>query len=428
MQRIASYDIPVFDQILRSRVVACALGVLAAALSAWYVSRAWIGRMSFDATRPYANPGLSDFRDTAVLPNLAIMAGVNPYDARQYQAFAPGAQEFDPYVPWWLTATRPFAMMSWETATLVWVSICAILYILAAGHLYELLRPNISRPHVALAAFAVLVVAVWAWRPDVIALGLGNVGGVVALSAAFALISPRPWLRVVLLAIAWIKPQYGIPITLLLLCWPGRRWQAALGTALAAIASIPAIVETSRLAGGFGALISSVLRTTGEVGAGFHATTLVGRVDLAGVAGRFGSDAPLLLELVAGLGLTIIVGLTTRRLLRGPRRELAYLLAGCTVLVTLPHFGYDLAMLLPFVATTAVATAAKGMDNMRERGLIAVLGLSTLLLLTPGRAIHAASDIAYTVVMLALIAAGIIWAATSSDDDRRRNQAQSGPH
>lgn len=410
---------PVIHQLLRSRVVACGLGVLAVGLSAWYVRTAWIGRMAFDAARPYANPGLSDFRDTAVLPNRAIMAGLNPYDAQRYQTFAPGAQEFDPYVPWWLTATQPLATLSWETATLVWVLICAILYVLAAGHLYQVLRPHVRIPHQAATAVAVCVIAVWAWRPDVIALGLGNVGGVVALAAGFALISRRPWLRVVLLAVAWIKPQYGIPITIVLLCWPGRRWQALAGTAVAAVASIPAIVETSRLAGGFGALISSVLRTTAEVGAGVHATTLVGRVDLGGVAGRLGWAAPLSLLLIIGLGLVIVVGLATRPLLANGRPEVGFLLAGCAVLVALPHFGYDLAMLFPLVVSAAVATVGAGLHAVRDRVLIVVLGLCALVLLVPGSAIHAASDIAYTTVLVALVAAGFTWAAARHADGRR---------
>jgi len=416
---------PVFVQILRSRIVTCVLGVLAVGLSVWYVRKAWTGRMAFDAVHPYTNLGMSDFRDTAVLPNLAIMAGVNPYDARSYQTFAAHAQEFDPYVPWWLSATRPLAMMSWESATLVWVLICTIVYISAAGHLCELLLKRVDNPpNTAIPGFALCIVAVWAWRPDVIAFGLGNVGGVVALAAALALISPRPWLRIVLLAIAWIKPQYGIPITVMLMCWPRRRWQAAAGTALAALASVPAIVETSRLAGGFSALISSVLRTTREVGAGVHATTLVGRVDLAGVVGRLGWDTPLSVSLVAGLGLTIVVGLATRRLLAGGRSEVGYLLAGCAVLLTLPHFGYDLAMLLPLVVTTGVATIASGLDSARDRALTAVLGLCALVCLTPGRAIHAASDIAYTSVVVALVAASVTWAAAIYASGRQQAQPQ----
>lgn len=323
------------------------VGWLAALGLTWrYVVVGWTGRMPFLTPASSVEKGMSDFRDTALLPNLAIERGVNPYDLVTYHDFAPHAQFFNPYAPWWLTVTRPLSALSWDQATLVWSCVLGLLTVGVA-----IIGGREIAQHVRLSPWLVVpwcLTLLWLWRPVALAHGLGNIGALVAVAAGLALLVRNRWLGAVLVAIAWIKPQYGLPLGMVMLVMPGLRARYGWGSLLAVLASVPEVIRLASIAGGLPALVSSVIHNVLAVGDESAVDLMEGRVDIGGLAAVFGWYPGAGVSMAIGAVLLLVVATWGRRL--EERRMQVALLLAAAVIVSFPHFHYDLsalALLLP---------------------------------------------------------------------------------
>lgn len=331
-----------------TRAATLLLALVGMLLTARYAWATWVARAPWDARYPYQNSVLTDFRDTVMLPWRMIWAGHNPYDLAAHDAMFPYSQEFNPYGPWWLSATYPIARMGWDDATLAYSIVLALATSLAAfaagwwlsrraGQWQGLDVPP------ALAGFGMVVLA-WAWRSTSVGMGLGNVGAFAALCAVLVLLAPGAWGSAIFLALAWVKPQYGIPLVVALVVM--RRWRPALaGTAVAGLVSLPIVVKLSGLAGGLGALVGSVLDQTAQVGARTGGEPLEGRVDLGLWFALLGASESI--ALLLGVVLVAVVAALAWRVRRSGRPGAALLLLSLAVVMGFPHLHYDLTMVLP---------------------------------------------------------------------------------
>lgn len=360
---------------------AALLWLLALLVSIRYAATAWKLRAPWTAHVPYGwDLGLTDFRDTAMLPNIAMRQGLNPYDVPAYLAKFPQAQEFDAYAPWWLTATSGLSRLQWPTATLIYVVALVTLAVVAAVLAARELRPDLRQPAVRWCVAAVCVIAVWAWRPHVLALGLGNISALIGLAAGLVLISRSEVAGSVALAVCWIKPQFGVPLCLLLLC-RGQWRRVVFGTALATVASIPAVVTLSRLAGGFGPLASSVIDGARYTDAQGGSGALAGRMDLGGLAAVLHWYPGAAVTSGIGLVLLAAAGMASRRLKNDGRTPESAWVAALAILLSFPHFHYDLTALL-FPALACFASWSR--TPPRTRWWVVSLLIATVACLIPG--------------------------------------------
>lgn len=362
-----------------------ALGVagwLAAVALTWrYVWVGWTGRMDFLAAKPYVNKGMSDFRDTGILPNLALDRGINPYDLVAYHDFAPHAQYFNPYAPWWLSVTRPLSSFAWDQATLMWACVLGALVVLAGvvGG-----RELASRFSVAWwVTVPWCVVLLWLWRPVALANGLGNIGAVVAIAAGLSLIVRSRWLGALLVAVAWIKPQYGIPLAVIMMIIPSLRFRYLIGTSLAIVASLPEVVRLADAAGGVSPLLSSVVNNALAVGDESAVDLMAGRIDLGGLFAAFGWFPGSALPMGMGV-LAIAATAVWMRPAKQVSHRAGFLLAA-VLLIGFPHFHYDLSVLV-LLAPGAVAEAWRTPRSAPAGRWLwtATVGLVAALCLVPG--------------------------------------------
>lgn len=335
-----------------ARGVGVGAGLVAVLATVHYATAPWRGRAEETATYPYVNSAMTDFRDTVMLPARAMDRGINPYDIPAYTQVFGHAQEFNPYAPWWLSATRPFASLDWSHATLAFAILLAVLttaLAAVAGAVAARRLPvaggSVRAPWVLAAVSALWI---WVWRPTSIGQGLGNVGAVAALAALLVLMLPGSRWGAVMLAVAWVKPQFGIPLVIMLLI--RKEWRQAVGgTLLAVVLSVPAVVRLSSIAGGFPELLESVLSAATWVGERAGGEPFMGRVDLAGLLEALGLGVGSLLPMALGAVLVAAAAGGSVCLDRAGRPALGVLLMGAALLVSFPHLHYDLPLLAPVV-------------------------------------------------------------------------------
>lgn len=333
------------------------VGVIAALVAALatvhYALAPWRGRADEMIRYPYLNSMMTDFRDTVMLPARALERGMNPYDIESYVKVFDYSQEFNPYMPWWLSVTGPLESLGWNRATLVYSVVlalgtsllAALAGVVAARRLAQGRLPDARLRWWVMAA--VTVAWVWIWRPTSIGQGLGNVGAFAALASLLALAVRGRW-AVVFLALAWVKPQFGIPLVIILLV--RRQWRHAVeGTLLATVLSLPMVLRLTDIAGGFPELVRSVLAATTWLGEREGGEPFMGRVDLAGLLEALGLGLGSMVPMLVG---AVLVGVAARMSLRLDKRDrpaLALLLVVAALLIGFPHLHYDLPMLAPLV-------------------------------------------------------------------------------
>ncbi len=335
----------VFKDTRTHSVLLALMGVLLTARYAWV---SWLSRAEFNARYPYENVVMTDFRDTVMLPWRMIQAGFNPYDLAAHDAMFPDSQEFNPYAPWWLSAMQPIARLGWDHATLFYsiaLAVATSLAAFAAGWWLSRRAGQWGGLDLPPAMTGVLLVNLaWIWRPTSVGMGLGNVGAFAALCAATTLLAPGTWWGAVFLALAWVKPQYGIPLVVALVVF--RRWRVAVaGTALAGVASLPMIVKLSDLAGGLVPLLRSVLDQTAKVEARAGGGALEGRMDMGLWFALTGGSSSV--AMLGGVVLVAAVARLAMRVREAGRPGGALLVATLTLLVAFPHQHYDLPVVMP---------------------------------------------------------------------------------
>jgi hypothetical protein len=313
-----------------------------------------------------ATSSLMDYRDLIWVPGRYLLEGGNPYDPDLYLAAHPWAQEFDPYAPAWLLVALVFAPFPY----------------LVSAALYQIATT-------ALAVVLLRVVAVWTmprwadlavpagllwlnlWYPGRGSLAAGSslvaVLGVALVLRAVAGEHPAPASRswsvggAIGIALALVKPQFGIPVMLLAVAGGRWRdvWRGVLGLA---IASLPVAIVCSIAAGGPLAFVGSVLRDLEHASSPDAPTGLRSpfqdRIDIVGLLARHGlTEPPAVLSVGVPL-LMVLAGVFV--VMRTKDRFIVSVAVSGVALLGFVHFPYDLVvMVIPFVAGLACVGSAR---------------------------------------------------------------------
>jgi len=349
---------------------------------------------------------LQDFRDATYFPVQELLAGGNPYRPDVMLGSWPVGQVFKLYQPYHLALHLPFGLGSYGLGALAFSVVSLLLLVMLAVLGAIALRRWVPVP--VLTATAVGSALLLFGQLGKAQLYVGQINPLIAVGAAGALIARRahPAWASVALGVAWIKPQFGLPLALLLAARGSPRVALA-GTAVAATASLPVVALLVVREGGVGGFLDAVranLAYASEIGA-FDASRSY-RVDLAATVFRVTGWAPPAAELVAlvavlGLSAWMVRGLVRRERMGGADASvaavLADLLVGMAVVTAIVHQPGDL--LITFPATVAAAGLWAALRN-RTRAAVnrPLLGAVIALISVPYLHVHQVDDVVTTVL------------------------------
>lgn len=355
------------------------LVVLVGAVSAWRALRpAWQAPTPTAAN--LAEERMQDFRDALYFPIREFLDGGNPYHPAVMFAHWPVRQSFNLYQPYHLVLHLPFALPDYRVGAVAFALACLVLLVLLA-----VLAAGRLRPHAPLAlgtaGIATLLVTSQVGKAQ---LYVGQVNPLVAVGAAGALLwrDRHPRWAAVALALAWLKPQFGLPLAVLLAARGSRRVAAA-GTAVAAVASLVVVVPlvAGQGLGPFLDAVSANLAHAARTPYGAVDSLTAQRIDLAAVWYRVTGWLPPGAEVVALVGALAVSAVLVRRLDRAGAPAAADLLTCLAVVVAVVHQPGDVLIAVPAMVAAAVAW-------WRRRGDWRLVGWSLVLLAVPFCHLH----------------------------------------
>jgi hypothetical protein len=320
---------------------------------------------------------LQDFRDAIYYPVVALLAGGNPYDQDAQARRYPVGQSFPLYLPITFVAHLPFGLLPHAEAGWAYF----ITTLLLTGGLATLALGGAGVP-VTAAGVIGLTALLLASRPGQMNLLLGQVTAQVAIASYVALrwARSRPLLAGLGLALATLKPTYGVPLAALMLLGRGDMRATAVGVAASVAMCSVALVPLVHAAGGAVPFVASLGSSAAAFAAEASSNALasVARTDVTALAARVLGRAPAgWLELGLGtvVGAASILGLRRLRTDRtATGTQLGVGLVCLSILVGCYHQTYD-ALLLTQPAV-ALATGRWGRDGVAPAALRwTVLGL-----------------------------------------------------
>ena len=350
-----------------------------------------VGLFAFRAVERLNVPGspdprhwaMQDFRDAVYYPVVAFVEGVNPYDTPRYRAAYPVGAEFPPYSPLALLVYLPFGFVPYTMAEAAYFGCCVAMVVLLAYAVLRFCGLGVTTGRVfALAALVQLT------RPGYANLLVGQVGLQVVLGCLVALhfAKRRPWIAGLGLGLATLKPTFGVPLALVMLCRRDVRavlWGMACGGVGAAIAVALLVWRC----GGWSAFLAAIPQSYGAFASDSAASPVTGtmRCDALAVLARLLSWNPGPVgEVAVAMVVWAVCGVTVARLSRwgGASRadDLSGVIACLAVLVSVYHLAYDALLLaLPLVA---VAVARRepwpGVSTKLRAVLVAALAVPCL--------------------------------------------------
>ena len=306
--------------------------------------------------------GMADFRDVVYYPVQALLQGVNPYDVAAYKAAYPVFHHLPPYSPLTLLIHLPFGLVPYEASEIVY-------FLFSLGIMLGLAAAILAscRLEVRVATVFGLGAAMLLSRPGYSTLILGQSTVLVVLGTVIALHfgGSRPYLAGLALALATLKPQYGVPLAVLMLVRGDLRAVLTGFGVAAAGAALPAGVIMACSGGGLSSFVSRVSGSyVAFEGSGlFEKAGSVLRIDLSSVLERLlGGPPPLPVALMITSGILVVSGLGVRRAVLRREGEGADSLSGIIILLavmtSIYHMSYDtLALWLPLVAVVVGSRA-----------------------------------------------------------------------
>lgn len=326
------------------------LATIAGALSAWHaLAPSW--RVPLPTAANAGEERLQDFRDALYFPIREFLAGGDPYDPAAMFARWPVRQDFNLYQPYHLLLHAPFALVGYRAGAVAFTVFSLLLLVTLAALAARTVRRFVPVPFAATTAVvAALLVTSQVGKAQ---LYVGQINPLIALGAAGALVArrDRPGWAAVALALAWLKPQYGFPLAVLLFARGSRR-VALTGTALAAAASLPVVVLLVGRSGGIGPFLDVVAANlTHARGTDYGAvdSLTAQRIDVAAVLFRVTGWVP------PGVELAVLAGVlgTTALLVRTAPPPVADLLTVLAVVVCVVHQPGDVLIAVPAMAAVA---------------------------------------------------------------------------
>jgi hypothetical protein len=290
--------------------------------------------------------GYVDFRDAVHAPAAALIDGVDPYDTDDLLAHNPDiGAAFNLYAPHHLLLVLPLAALPIAVAGALWWGLNVLLLLIASRFVIEQTRPAWGQAGMFWLATLALVS-----NPGRSNFLTGQPTLAIVLGVYLALTSDRPWVAGAGTMLALLKPQFGIPL-LLLLAAAGKWRVAARGIGLAATLSLPIVVALVSIEGGIGGLLDAVTDNL-AVSAGKAASVF--RIDLAGVIIReFAIEIDVGVTVLIALLLTALGSGLVRRW--GQLDVVAITVMALVILLSLFHHPYDELILMWPIVGLAVA-------------------------------------------------------------------------
>jgi hypothetical protein len=338
------------------------LAAVVGAFGAWWALRpSWQVPVPTMANRSEVR--MQDFRDALYFPIREFLAGGNPYDPAAMFAHWPVRQSFNLYQPYHLVLHLPFALLGYRVGAVAFAAVSLLLLVVLAGMAASRIRPTVPLA-LGTAVLAALLVLSEVGKAQ---LYLGQVNPLVAVGAAGALLTrfSHPRLAAVALALAWLKPQFGLPLAILLFARGSRR-AALTGTAVAAVASLPVVGLLVTRGGGVGTFIDALaanLAHATQTDYGAVDSPTGQRVDVAAVWYRLTDWLVPAAEPVALAGVLAVSVLLVRRLDRlgdPDTTAVADLLTCLAVVVAVVHQPGDVLLAVPAAVLVAVVWWQRG--------------------------------------------------------------------
>ncbi|MFD9700822.1 glycosyltransferase family 87 protein [Lentzea sp. NPDC059081] len=325
---------------------------------------------------------MQDFRDALYFPIREFLNGGNPYDPAVMFDHWPVRQNFNLYQPYHLVLHLPFALPDYRVGAVAFALACLVLLVgLSVMAARGARLPLVSGTVVV----ATLLVTSQVGKAQ---LYIGQVNPLLAVCVAGALLlrTSNPGWASVALALAWLKPQFGLPLAVVLFVRGDRR-VALLGTAIAALASLPVAVLLVVRGGGLGEFLDVISRNlawASHTGYGAVDSMTAQRVDLPAVFFRTTGWLPPAAELLALCGVLAATALLARRLDRAENgSEVADVLACLGIVVALVHQPGDVLIAVPALVALAVLCWRR-----RAEGHWRWAGFAVLLLAVPFVHLH----------------------------------------
>ncbi|GGU67949.1 glycosyltransferase family 87 protein [Lentzea flava] len=321
---------------------------------------------------------LQDFRDALYFPIREFLAGGNPYDPAAMFDHWPVRQNFNLYQPYHLVLHLPFALPEYRIGAIAFT----LASLLLLGVLGLLAARRAKLPLVlGTVVIATLLVTSQVGKAQ---LYVGQVNPLIAVGAAAALMarSSHPRVAALGLAVAWLKPQFGLPLAILLFARGSRR-VALGGTVIAALASLPVVGLLVYRGGGVGPFLDVIAANLAHAsGTSYGAvdSPTAQRVDLPAVFFRVTDWLPPAAELAALVGVLAATAYLARKLDRGDEdgRSVAELITCVGAVVAMVHQPGDVLIAVP--AMTAVAAVCWRRRKERDWR---IAGVAVLALLVP---------------------------------------------
>lgn len=321
--------------------------------------------------------GMQDFRDAIYFPVIALLEGHNPYDVRDYLGRYPVGKKFALYAPMALGVYLPLGLASQDHAEYAFLFLNFLLTLVLAG--FALRIGGGSPSPAAVVGVGTLLLASHPGHMSAF-VGQCTTYVVIGVYLAFLFARRRPWLAATGLAVACLKPTFGVPAAILLLaCGEARVVLRAL--AMAAVASAIVSVPLVRAAGGIGPFVASLWGNYAMWDQTFVSSAQsIFRIDALAFVGRLlgrnlstGEDLALTTTIL-GLG---ALGIYRVARVEGDDNEvLGASLACLTILASTYHQAYDgLILAGPAVA---VAYGLGGPARLALAGAIALPAVNYL--------------------------------------------------
>ena len=307
------------------------VGVAGAALRIGLLERAGDVRLSADWA-------LTDFYSAAFAPARAVLAGGTPYT---------NDSTYPPYAPLHLLLHLPFALPTAEAAGVAYFLFTAALTLPLAWLALRLagLEPV---PHRVLVVAGLVLLS----RPGHWTLLLGQVSILLTVATYAAIRAPVTGALAGggAVAVALLKPTFGVPLALLLWAW-GRGRQALAGLLLAGVVNLPVLLLFAERQGGWASLFSAAVggyRSWQDI-PDVDPSTSNTRTDLTSLVSRFlGHPLADPLQVLLAAGVLAAAALVLHRLRgRDDPQGRAVGIGVLTLAISLVgfHRGYDLVLL-----------------------------------------------------------------------------------
>ena len=243
--------------------------------------------------------GLCDFHNAVYFPGKAYARGENPYLADYAQRY-PVNREMSPYSPLLLPFAALFGVLPLRVAEFAWCVLNVGMMLWLAIWVRNAMgwQPRWA----SVLGIAAVLSASRAGHSNLI---LGQLGAIFAVATCYALADAheRPWRSGIALAIACLKPTFGMPLIVLML---GRGQRRAVGVGIA-LSLVGALLSLAWIQGSDQATIAHSVQSSHDaiiVDADVDPTSAWMRTDLMSLLSRWGHVTP---SGVAEVGFMLVV-------------------------------------------------------------------------------------------------------------------------